>query len=179
MTTFNEHCRDGALRFLHTALVIDDRAEMGGDSDDAAVKVAVRPSASILGKSAPAAAPPPAPTTADNSSATAAPDNAGSLNAKALTDAFLEKEIICGVHRHEGEKSSVALAVKAATRADIVIVDWLLEAKSSVKAKEIVKQILKGDAAEQGRARLVAIYTSEPGRGAVAKEMFDFLQAEV
>lgn len=179
MMTFNAHCRDGALRFLHTALVIDDRAEMGNDSDDAEPKVAVRASTSILSKQAHAfiSGAPQAPV-ADESAARRADTNTGFLNAKALTDAFLNKEIICGVHRPEGENTSVALAVKAATRADIVIVDWLLEAKSSVKAKEIVKQILKADAAEHGRARLVAIYTSEPGRTAVAKELFDVLQAE-
>jgi hypothetical protein len=68
--------------------------------------------------------------------------------------------------------------VKAATRADIVIIDWLLETKSSVKAKEIVKRILMADAAEHGRARLVAIYTSEPARAEVAKELFGVFQVE-
>ncbi len=176
--TFSAHCREGALRFLHTALVIDDRAQMGGDSDDVDVKVANRASASILGKQALPEGQPPAPEVARGSLSKTPLASAGTLDAKALTDAFLDKEIICGVHRHEGENTSVALAVRAATRADIVVVDWLLEGKNSVTAKEIVKQILKADAAEHGRARLVAIYTSEPGRNMVAREMFEVLQAE-
>lgn len=176
--TFNAHCRDGALRFLHTALVIDDRAEMGSEGNDTAPKTAERVSSSILGKQTAAPAP-KAIAAAERKDAVSAVDPApGYLNAKALTDAFLAKEIICGVHRPEGETTSVPLAVKAATRADIVIVDWLLQSKSSAKAKEIVKQILLADAAEHGRARLVAIYTSEPGRADVAKELFGVLTGE-
>lgn len=179
MTTFEAHCREGALRFLHTALVIDDRAEMGNESEVAEPKVAAKASTGILAKQPVKPKKIQAPVeVVEEKLGEDSVSSAGFLNAKALTDAFLGKEIICGVHRPEGEKGSVDLAVKAATRADIVVIDWLLEAKSSAKAKEIVKKILMADAAEHGRARLVAIYTSEPGRADVAKELFEALEAE-
>lgn len=216
--TFEEYCITGARQFLQTALVIDDRAELGAESENVdEPKTAVREERAPLrrGKLAelaseqepnygnqryddssameaiPAAVPAArtahssgrrgeAPgaivsegETADNGDASAA-----HLNAKALTDAFLAAEVICGVHKPTAGEDSVALAVRAAKRADIVVVDWYLQNHSSAKAKAIIKGVLKSDVQERGRLRLVAIYTSEPGRGDVAKELWEALEED-
>jgi hypothetical protein len=217
--TFEEHCIAGARQFLHTALVIDDRAELGNEpDDDVEPKVAVREERTSLRRRsktvdalvseeelAPAiqrdgggsgAETTPAVERADGGPSSEGLDavpggvaseretaggghaSAAHLNAKALTDAFLAAEVICGVHKPTAGEDSVPLAVRAAKRADIVVVDWYLQNHSSVKAKAIIKGILKADVQERGRLRLVAIYTSEPGREDVAKDLWAALQED-
>lgn len=197
--TFEEYCIAAARQFLQTALVIDDRAELGKEAEDLdEPKTAVRQErAPLRRRSSPAEelTPPAAPsaTHGDDSSEgsegvsgasiqdreTADDDvSAASLNAKVLTDAFLTNEVICGVHKPTAGEESVPLAVKAAKRADIVVVDWYLQNKSSAKAKAIIKGILKADVQERGRLRLVAIYTSEPGRATVAEDLWTALDED-
>jgi len=95
-----------------------------------------------------------------------------------LTDAFLKAEVICGVHKPVPGVESVELAVKAAKRADIVVVDWYLQDNNSAKAKEIIKGVLVSDIRERGRLRLIAVYTSEPGRALVAQELKNALETD-
>jgi hypothetical protein len=216
--TFETHCINGARQFLQTALVIDDRAELGFVTPDSTEpKVAVQAEKAAFRRSrkeksategegsepdprqgggagesesiAPSESVLNSPeSTAVNANAepgSGVDDNlvrneasAAQLNAKALTDAFLKAEVICGVHKPIKGDDSVALAVKAAKRADIVVVDWYLEDHSSTKAKAIIAGVLKSDVEEHGRLRLIAIYTSEPGRTMVAKELLDALEKD-
>jgi hypothetical protein len=218
--TFEQYCITGARQFLQTALVIDDRAELGSESADSdEPKVAVRAESTSIRRrskladamvpreaSAPAyqqdageagadATPlaEPADSVAEPGQggmnkvpAAVVPDgktggsdaSAAHLDAKALTDAFLAAEVICGVHKPTTGDESIALAVKAAKRADIVVVDWYLENHSSAKAKAIITGVLKSDVQEHGRLRLIAIYTSEPGRAEVAKDLQAALERE-
>lgn len=174
--TFTDHCKDGARLFLQTALVIDDCADLDADGPrlEPETRVATRVTGSILHMDV--VARPENPTDAPT------PDNSATqatrLNAKVLTDAFMSEEVICGVHKPIGPDIAVDVAIKAAARADIVVVDWYLENRSSAKAKEIVTGILRADKAEHGRLRLIAIYTSEPGRSGTAKDLFEAIEAE-
>lgn len=206
--TFEEHCIAAAREFLQTALVIDDRAALGDEAEYMdEPKTAVLEERAPLrrrSRSTDASASEGERTRHSDrnehrstSGAAPAPDAAGAtkrveltrevgdgalpaarLNAKALTDAFLTHEVICGVHKPTAGEASVPLAITAAKRADIVVVDWYLENNSSVKAKAIVKGVLKEDVKERGRLRLVAIYTSEPGRAVVAEELWATLQED-
>lgn len=205
--TFQEHCVAGVRQFVHTALVIDDRAELGIEPPEAgAPKLAVRRASPLSRARTEAreraaekeqktvevpvadvkkATPAPPKEASDRMEAETPPDaenlqsdedegppqESAHLNAKALTDAFLSADVICGVHKPEAGDKSVDLAVKAAKRADIVVVDWYLDKGRSTKAKAIITGILASDVQEHGRLRLVAIYTSEPGRVAVAREL--------
>ena len=65
----------------------------------------------------------------------------------------------------------VGRAANMVSHADVVVVDWHLERGSSVKAKEIVAEILRGDVARKGRLRLIALYTAKPGLPDLAKEL--------
>lgn len=173
--TFSDHCKDGARLFLQTALVIDDCADLGADLQlEPEVRVARRTTGSILSKAA--VAEPENPPEVLQPQVPAS--QATRLNAKALTDAFMSEEVICGVHKPVGPNIAVDVAIKAAARADIVVVDWYLENRSSAKAKEIVTGILRADKAEHGRLRLIAVYTSEPGRSGTAKDLFDAIEVE-
>ena len=98
------------------------------------------------------------------------------LDAKALTDAFLDLEVICGVHKPIAGSDSVDLAVRASRRADILVVDWYLEKQSSAKAKAIVAGVLEFDVKEYGRLRLIAVYTSEHGLKEVVEELYEELE---
>lgn len=100
-----------------------------------------------------------------------APDGEVGLNAKVLSEAFLAKNMICGLYRPTAGDNMVASTTGAARQADIVVVDWHLEEGSSRAAKDIILSLLKADAEENGRLRLVAVYTSQPGRTEMAADL--------
>ncbi len=171
----------GVSRFLQTAVVIDNEAELrtAGPAAPLEPRVAQRKARSVLGSVAatsPAKAI-PAATAAGRDVNDVDPGVSGSLNAKILTDAFSQREIICGLYRPEAsEDGMVELATNAAKHADVVIVDWLLENNSSVRAVEIVIGILREDMRGNGRLRLMAIYTSMNGISVIAHELFDQIE---
>ena len=189
---FTEYRLAGVRRFLQTAVVIDNEAELSTLTPAVPVepKVARRRSASVLGSAATASPAKTAP--AENASAAgtmsgsdapaavAAPTadgGPGRLNVKILTDAFSQREIICGLCRPDAQEAEmVKIATSAAKHADVVIVDWLLENNSSVRAVEIVIGILQEDMRGNGRLRLMAIYTSLSGVSIIAKELFDQIE---
>lgn len=183
---FQDYRLSGVQRFVQTAVVIDNEAEMRADPvPTTEPKIATRKPAGVI-KQDPA---PPmrkavagemptaimsTPSSADEKGNQSAPrDAAGSLNAKLLTDAFSKKEIICGLYRPEPGENMVSLATNAARHADVVIVDWLLEKNSSVKAVEVIIAILKDDISGNGRLRLLSVYTSQNGISVIAKDLFD------
>lgn len=106
------------------------------------------------------------------------PDGQVGLNAKVLSEAFLSKNMICGLYRPAAGDNMVESSTGAARQADIVVVDWHLEEGSSRAAKEIILSLLKADAAENGRLRLVAVYTSQPGRADMAADLLKAIDAE-
>jgi hypothetical protein len=201
MNPFQTHCFAAARTFVQTAIVIDNEASLGVSEqlETGAPKVAVRVSASIISRSTVVPAeeetslgdvtrridfPEPEavaaqvameaisrpPTASTNQ---AVEPSSTDLNAKALTDAFSKLSVICGIFKPEEGASLVEPFTDAAQHADIVIVDWFLEAGSSLAAKDIVLRVLKNDAGEGGRLRLIAIYTSQPDLPQLAKELLD------
>ena len=59
-----------------------------------------------------------------------------------------------------------------------MVVDWYLEEGSSRAAKDIILSLLKADAEENGRLRLVAVYTSQPGRADMAADLLNEIEGE-
>lgn len=176
---FQDYRLSGVRRFLQTAVVIDNEAEMRAVVvPSSEPKVAQRKPVGVLNKRA---VKPEHSAAAEDAPAVVAVDKedsaghtaVGSLNAKLLTDAFSEREIICGLYRPEPGENMVSLATNAAKHADVVVVDWLLEGNSSVKAVEIIVAILKDDISGNGRLRLLSVYTSQNGISTIAKELFD------
>lgn len=203
MNPFQTHCIEAARTFVQTAIVIDNEATLGvAEGPEAGTpKFALRASASIvndrispedLGNDPISAAKAKTPVSqphnndiqpagdADSAPSTAAVDDpavvgATDLDAKALTDAFSKLSVICGIYKPEKGATLVEPFTEAAQHADIVIVDWFLEAGSSLAAKDILLRVLTNDAGEGGRLRLIAVYTSQPDLPGLAKE----LQAEI
>lgn len=100
------------------------------------------------------------------------------LNAKVLSEAFLSKNMICGLYRPAAGDNMVQSTTGAARQADIVVVDWHLEEGSSRAAKDIILSLLKADAEENGRLRLVAVYTSQPGRADMAADLLQEIEGQ-
>jgi len=193
VTDFVKHCQAGARKFVQTAIVIDNEAMLGppGTSNTAdEPRRATRLSSSVLLRhSQPAVqaaeelaensrnGSPPAATASGRASAV--PEEVShKLDAKELTDAFLEQEIICGIYKPVPGEERVKLSTNAALHADLVIVDWYLEGNSSQLAKELILNILRTDLTKNGRLRLIAVYTSQPGLLGMAREMLDVVEAD-
>lgn len=176
-----------AQRFLQTALIIDDQAELTPADDSP--KTASRVGGSVIAATEPQSSDvrPAAAQLLDAQAASAAqaaavaggvPEVEHSLNAKAITDAFLLKSIICGVFRPSADEDPTAICKGAAIHADIVIVDWFLEKNSSARAKSIIRALLTDDSQRKGRLRLIVVYTSNPGRAVMATELFGHLNED-
>jgi hypothetical protein len=185
-TKFRSHCEKGIRNFVQTAVVIDNEARLDFGSSriaDATPRVAVPPPVSVLESVV-------APLTGEKNDAQPQSEDgngtkedakaAHELDAKALTDAFHNIEVVCGLYKPVPGEESVGLATKAARHADVVVLDWYLEPNSndSSKAKEVIRSILRQDYQEKGRLRLIAIYTGAPGLDQLAKEVFGDLQAD-
>jgi hypothetical protein len=93
-------------------------------------------------------------------------------------DAFLKVDVICGLYKPEPREQMVELSVKAAQHADIVILDWYLLDSNSQTAKEIVRRILKSDLDENGRLRLIAVYTAVQDLSSMATELLSIIKDE-
>jgi hypothetical protein len=100
------------------------------------------------------------------------------LRAKDLTDAFNKFAVICGVYRPGLGENLAEVFTAAAQHADIVIIDWYLEPHTSQQAKEIIRKILKNDVGENGRLRLIAVFTSQPGISTLASELLKAVEQD-
>ncbi|NJO33330.1 MAG: hypothetical protein HC869_09495, partial [Rhodospirillales bacterium] len=173
MIDLNTHYAESARRFLQTAIVIDDQAMMGSVETIVPVRLEV-PTGSLFNSE-----PEPEPQAAiaiaveDRAAASSA-----TLNAKLLSQAFLDQSMICGLYRPDMGEDRVNRASGAADAADIVVVDWHLETGNSRPAKEIILRILKNDIDAKGRLRLIAIYTSQAGREAIATDLLAELEQD-
>lgn len=161
---FFQFCQSRAHDFLQTALVIEDAAFL--DGDQGGPKVATKKVGDVLGgvRAAPEAA-----------RGAVAKREANAVDLKPLLDGFLKEGIICGLYKPtEPDKGEMApLAIDAAMRADIVVVDWVLADGSSVQAKKIISGIIGVDNAAKGRLRLIGVYTSQPVLANLAQELLE------
>ena len=96
------------------------------------------------------------------------------LDAKSLVDKAMEIGLICSVLQHrEGETSEQlkTRVLKAATRVDIVCLDWRIHGEQGKTACLLIKEIVQQDQKQNGRLRLIAIYTGEQARNKILKEV--------
>lgn len=182
--TYRDLCRQAAVAFLQTALVIDNDARLF-DEDVAPpqppreAEKSAKPTARTASKTAMVVVETPSgeATEADPIGEGAREVDPHDLNAKALTDAFLENRIMCGIYKPDPDDNMVQMSISAAIRADIVIVDWQLRGRlnGSKSAKDIIRALLTDDVAQGGRLRLVVVYTGQPNLNLLAKELLEYL----
>ena len=163
---FQEDCFEAANRFLQTMIVVDDEAEFG-DTTNGSAAVA-----------------PKTPGRAHAKAASATPDGDGKvqtrpLDAQALIEAAMDRNIICSVLQTKQDKQNADEISKAAQHADIVCLDWEIEGDDGKRAREIIYKILGLDEQQNGRMRLIAIYTAVPDQGGVLGKVVNEMPNEL
>ena len=152
---FKDYGLKATKQFLKTAIVIDDEiiAELtvpSSESEVVAPPFSVEPSEPTQRS--------PSPDAAQQETARDA-----EVQIKPLADAFLDKQIVCGVLKPEPADDDTLVierAVRAASVADVVIIDWYLRPHQDNLARSILEKILTEDRELNGRLRLVIVYTS-------------------
>ncbi|WP_423206634.1 hypothetical protein E2974_15870 [Paracoccus yeei] len=153
--TFKDYGLDATKRFLKTAIVIDDEI-----SAQPPVQV---PEGDLAEPPLLANLPEEAQEVVVLDAGQQAHGKDAEVQIKPLADAFLDKRIVCGVLKPEVADSDAQVidrAVRAATVADVVIIDWYLRPNQDNLALSILEKILKEDRELNGRLRLVIVYTS-------------------
>ena len=148
-----ERGRKLSQRFLRTAVVVDDKAEM--TSEDEPGK-AVSP-----GRQQRA----PSPKTSGSPART----SQHTLDARSVIGSFSELGVICGVVGPEQP------AMEAMRQADVVVLDWLLKDDNSRYTLELLGNLLNGED-DRNALRLVAVYTGEARLEDIAQKVLGELQ---
>jgi hypothetical protein len=87
------------------------------------------------------------------------------LDAKRLTDAFARDGLICGLLEPRPGSPIDEELLGTARRADLVVIDWILDRDNGVKALKLIRRMLADEAEspERQRLRTIAIYTGQNG----------------
>lgn len=160
-TSFADHCREIARRFLLTAVVVDDELSVAGSP-------AVHGELKTPGR-LPLGGPPqervPEPEELQD-------DRPHPLNLNPVTWSFARQGMVCGMISPSGKGDDEHRLAKAVARADIVILDWRLDRESGATALPLLHRILNED--QRNRLRLIAFYTGEPA--AVREQIRDEIE---
>lgn len=163
-TSYLDRNREAAVRFLQTAIVVDDAATVEPLEESAGS--ARRPGlAARIRASEPDQTPqdPPRPTGSD----------AVRVKVKPLSDALAEFGITCGVLRPDpgdDEKEITDRVVRVSERVDLAIVDWTLDQKREIISLEAIRRIVERD---RRGCRVIAIYTSQQNLDQIADELME------
>ena len=174
--SFAAMSKDVVRRFLQSVVVLDDLASLGEEEPIEDVITMVKlpdygSGASIATARPPALGSSPAPASenvnSEDTDSTQEPYKERGLFAKPLIDAFAKLGLVCAVLRSsqtdlEKEGIGGSSVVKAAKRADIVVLDWKLGDSYGRDTIEIIRHIIKEDGGDP-RLRLFSIYTGESG----------------
>jgi hypothetical protein len=142
--------------FLETALVVDDEAmrlhmpKVPDARETEPPKEKPRVRGNLMLKEPPAAA------------VEAVEDHP--LDSKSLIDAFADNGIICSVIAPRAKEEIQLRVLKAASRADLLVLDWQLHQDGGTTAMALIKAVLEQDAeVDRRRLRVIAVYTGQPG----------------
>jgi hypothetical protein len=144
--TFDEHLLKIVDSFLQTVVVVDDRAF--GDPAPITSEAPAEPSVGGRGVQSGLAQ----PATADEHD----------LDPKRVTDAFARAGLVCALLAPAAEEEISDEFLRAARRADLVVVDWIINRDGGRTALQLIKKLLESDSApERQRLRTIAIYTGQ------------------
>jgi hypothetical protein len=166
--TFEEHLLGVVDMFLQTVVVVDDRAfndpppVVDEPAQEAVSSSGARGRGVQSGLQRPV-------------------DQAGDehdLDAKQVTDAFARRGLVCGLlSPAPGEELGDEL-VRTARRADLVVLDWVVDRDDGRKALELLRRILESDSVPpSGRLRTIAVYTGQHELRVVAGRLKEALGA--
>lgn len=94
------------------------------------------------------------------------------LDAKRVSQAFASHGLVCGLLSPSSSEPMTKELVAAARRADLVVLDWVLDRDGGRGAKELLGQLLNSDSAPGAeRLRAIAVYTGQSDLRSIAKEL--------
>lgn len=160
---FGQQRLAAAKMFAQTMIVVDDEASLEFAEEPVPNKV-VKPELGQRGAEAESDAEPNRQ------------DITHVLDAKSLVDKAIEIGLICSVLQYrpnEDEGQLTARVLNAATRVDIVCLDWQIHGKQGKTACLLIKEIVRRDQEQNGRLRLIAIYTGKRVRDKILNEIKD------
>lgn len=107
------------------------------------------------------------------------PTKSHELDVRATSDAFSEAGIACAfVLPDDDDKDEDKICnriLNAAAIADIVIIDWFLREQNSNLTRKTLTRIAEEDTAENGRMRLICIYTGQAADDSILDDAVEAL----
>ena len=168
MPDFLQSSREVALRFLQTVVIVDDGAyivlEEHPDSVISELKTPGRGDRQLV------------------EGASAGQERAQrELDAKAVIDSFAEYGLICAVLRPREDEKITDSTLKCSERADVLVLDWKLKEgeEGGETTREIIRRTIESDAGQNGRLRLIAVYTAEADLKGIVEQIRDDLPVNV
>jgi hypothetical protein len=159
-SAFTHHVENVVAEFLETALVVDDEGLL-----HVPAQIEDEEPAAVHSREDLALVEPPA-------EELAAVQAQHPLSTKELIDAFADMGIVCGVLAPTKGDQIQERFLKAAARADLVVLDWDLHRDGGAKARDLIGALLNEDgAAERRRLRVIAIYTGQPGLASIVEQV--------
>ncbi len=94
------------------------------------------------------------------------------LDAKRISQAFARHGLVCGLLSPSSSESLTDELLKAARRADLVVLDWVLDRDEGRAAMELLTRLLQNDSVPGAeRLRAIAIYTGQRDLRAIADKL--------
>jgi hypothetical protein len=164
-STFDEHVCGIVDEFLQTVVVVDDRAL---DSRSTAEALADEEGGA---ESAPGRA-----RGVQSGLIEPTEREEHGFDPKVVTDAFAQQGLVCSLLSPDPEEESLdETFVRVARRADLVVMDWVLNRDEGRKTLKLIQEILASD--ERRRLRTIAVYTGQTDLRKVAKELAETIDA--
>lgn len=170
--SWGDHIDSAVREFLKTAVVIDNEPVLQSSApyEKTLATPAVRDSG--MGDDVVILNPPEE----------ASPLSGNGLDVRGISDEFASNGIACAfvlpddADAHYDKK--IERAVAAARVADLVIIDWYLQRQDSSLTLQILKRLASGDSAENGRLRLICVYTGEPLNSGILEDVKSTMATE-
>jgi hypothetical protein len=186
MTSIGATEDHSVLSFLQLAVVVDDLALDGVATVPSSVQT---PDELLIAEPETAQQGQPQDNDASDGAGDLLAEEAEStrLRTGALTEAFADLGVGCAVLAPDDAGEVTRARVQGlAARADILILDWVLEplARSEDSgpdhdrtSRQLVAELLEFDSQLGGRLRLLCIYTGNPGVESIMDQLFDLMKA--
>lgn len=164
---WGEHIQAAVKEFLKTAVVIDNEPWVRDNSvEPMATSAAVDDG---FGEVVPPLAAPE----------DTVEEHRHDLDVRAISDDFASKGIACAFvlpdDNDAQNEEKIHRAVAAAKVSDLVIIDWYLKRQDESLTLQILQKIAECDAFENGRLRLICIYTGEPLKSAIFEDAKNYM----
>jgi len=167
-TAFQEHIDRVVVDFLETALVVDDETGLLGEKTTADASGRAETETTTVASATRLDLELTAPD--EDQLRQAAQDHP--LVAKALIDAFADVGVVCSVLSPEKGDQIEERFLRAAARADLLVLDWELHKDGGSTARQLIKAVFDQDSnAPRKRLRVIAIYTGQPGLSDIIDEI--------